>query len=63
MQTVEISCEILHITENAVLVYDGVNECWIPKRYITDAYRLKAQSNKAVEIEVEEWIAKEKDLI
>ena len=58
---VEVSCDILKITEMAVLIDDGAVKVWIPKSQIESANELKEEDE--VEIMVAEWIAKEKGLI
>jgi len=62
-RTIEISCEICVITENAVMIFDGDEEHWIPKQYIEDVEDLEVCRGKAVEVEMAEWIAIKKGLV
>lgn len=62
-ETVEIACEILHETENAIKIFDyfSEEEHWLPLSQVTLITR-DGCSNTAT-LHVAEWIAKTKGLI
>lgn len=55
--TVEIAVEIKHVTDRAVLVFDGDNEFWVPRSLIEDF-----DPNDNV-INVQEWFAEKEGMI
>jgi hypothetical protein len=59
-EVIDITVEILHETENALLVVSGEVEAWIPKSQIEDMTNL---SNGLFEIVIPEWIAEDKNLV
>lgn len=61
MKYVEISYEYKHQTDEAVLIFDGDRDCWIPKSCIEDN-RLIDYENEGV-INVEEWFAIKEGLV
>lgn len=60
---VEISCEIRHKTEKAVLIHDGTQEAWIPFSQIESPDEDEMEIGEHTEIMMTEWIATEKGLI
>lgn len=60
MSDVEIAVEIKARTPKALLVSDGVTECWIPRSQISD-YSGDEESPETIFIS--EWLAGEKGLI
>lgn len=58
---IDFDVEVLHETDQAVWVSDGINEVWIPKSQISD--ELEYLTNGLVRILIPEWLAKEKGLI
>ena len=61
MEYVEISSEYMHQTDDAVLIFDGDRDCWIPKSCIEYGQLIDYESNNI--INVEEWFAKKEGLI
>ena len=59
---VEFCGEIRHETDFAYLVYDGVNEVWIPKSQIQECRQINTKGND-FEIIIPEWLAIEKGVI
>lgn len=61
--TVEITCEILHETENAIKIFDyfSEEEHWIPLSQVSTIKR-ELSTNYAT-ITINEWIAEVKGLI
>lgn len=51
---VDITCEIQHETEKALLIFDGKRKAWLPK---------SATEVTENGVTVPEWLAQEKDLI
>jgi len=58
---VEIDCEIIHRTDNAVLIEIGTDEYWLPKSKISCVEGV--ENFELTTIEVEEWLAIEKGLV
>lgn len=62
MNTVEISCRIVHETTSAYLIDGGIDEnVWIPKSQVTEV--ADPDSKGLVKMTMSEWIAGEKNLI
>jgi len=59
-EEIEFYGEIKWETRSAMLVFDGVNEIWIPK---SQMIRKRHISGKDWEIIIPYWMAKEKDII
>ena len=55
-----ITVDILKETEAAILVTDSVTEAWLPKSQINYDGE---PGDKAVEVELPEWLAEDKGLI
>ena len=53
MSTTIVSCDILHTTEEAVLLEVENNECWVPRSLIIDGDDL--EKGLSQEIEIKEW--------
>ena len=61
MKYVEIFYDYRHQTDEAVLVFDGDRDCWIPKSCIEDNDFMDYENDTV--INVEEWFAKKEGLI
>lgn len=59
---IEISCEFRHQTEDAVLIYDGTQEVWLPKSMLIEDIGEPA-TGENIEIIIPEWLAEKKELI
>lgn len=60
MSHVEIDCEVIAETADALLVSDGKQEVWIPRSQISDQSEDKG---KVTSIFISEWFADKKGLI
>jgi len=60
MPNVEFYGEIRRETDNAVLVFDGINEVWLPKSQIVEMNHVKGQDFEFI---IPEWLAKEKEIV
>ena len=60
MEMVEVDVKILLETKEALLVFDGDNEVWLPKSQIEYDF---FEKGKEITIEIPEWIAIEKGLV
>ena len=60
MNHVEIDCEVIAETQDALLVSDGKQEVWIPRSQISDQSEDKG---KITSIFISEWLANKKGLI
>ena len=60
-ELVEIEAEIVHLTDNAVLVEVGETETWIPKSVIVDDLE-SASPGDQVTLEIAEWFAEKEGL-
>lgn len=61
MKTIEIFVEIKNETEKAFLLTDGVIEMWVPKSLIENYEEISG--NECCNVEIPEWLAKEKGFI
>lgn len=61
MQEIDFCGEIRHETDMAYLVFDGVDEVWIPKSQCRSVRRIGQGSD--YEFVIPEWLAKEKGII
>lgn len=61
MSHVEIDCEVIAETQDALLVSDGKQEVWIPRSQISD-YGEDDRLN-ITSIFISEWLANKKGLI
>lgn len=61
MEYAEISYEYKHQTDEAVLIFDGDNEHWIPKSLIEDGFNIDYKTENV--INVAEWFAEKEGLI
>lgn len=61
MPLVDIEVEVRRETEKAVLVHNGVSECWLPKSQVEIGER-QPQSNIAT-VTLPEWLAIEKGMV
>jgi len=61
MEYADIHYEYKHQTEDAVLIFDGDRNCWIPKSCIENGDIMEFELNTI--ISVEEWFAKKEGLI
>lgn len=64
--TFEVSCQILNETDKAYKIWDGTGlmkekATWVPKSQIVNI--TKTEKKDIVNIEMSEWIAKEKGFI
>lgn len=63
-EKVEVSVTYKHQTDRAVLVNDGEYDFWLPKSQVTiEGGEFPDEAGTAIEIELPEWLAKEKGLI
>lgn len=61
-ETAEVYCEIIQITDDAVLVNNGENQAWLPlSQVITDLE--EHEIGDKLDLEAKEWILKQQDLI
>ena len=60
MPNVEFYGEIRRETDNAVLVFDGINEVWLPKSQIIEMNHVKGQDFEFI---IQEWLAIEKEIV
>lgn len=60
-ETIEIAVEVIHDTDAALLIFDGMNEAWIPRSLIED-YDTNARGEIS-EITIPVWFAKQKELV
>jgi hypothetical protein len=61
MTMIEITCEIVGETEQAIRIWDGSQEFWLPKSQTNfDEIGL---CPGVIELEVAEWLAQDKGLI
>ncbi len=58
---VEISYEYRHQTDEAVLIFDGDDEHWIPKSLIEDGFDIDYEAEDTINIEG--WFAKQEGMI
>lgn len=58
----DVSCQIRFLTDNAALVFNGYDEVWLPRQFITKQEDLEISTNMVV-IEIPEWLAIEKELV
>lgn len=54
-EPIEIACKIIRHTEKAILINDGKADIWLPIKYV----KIIADT----EIEIPEWLAKDKGII
>lgn len=54
-EPVQVACKIIRTTEKAILINDGIKDIWLPSRYV------KLINDD--EIELPEWLAKDKGII
>ena len=59
-KTVEVTVDIIHETDAALLVSDAGEEVWIPKSQITEEIPMSGNTSQ---LEIPEWLALEKGLI
>lgn len=62
-ETVEIACEIRYESADALLIFDGQSEHWIPKSQIISHDSEEDDWSDLTEIEIPRWLAYEKGLI
>ena len=55
MEYAEISYEYIHQTDEAVLIFNGDRNCWIPKSCVEDNDLMDYEND--ITINVEEWFA------
>lgn len=73
MELFTLSCTIAATTSNAILICDGVEDCWVPisliERLETDAAEIDPRRigqfsrDDEYEITIPEWFAKQKGLL
>lgn len=59
---IEIAVEIVHMTEKAVLIFDGAKQVWIPKGAIID-HTGELETGEEITIFLSERMAEEKGLV
>ncbi len=57
--TVELELEVVHETADAILVFDGDDQIWIPKSLLDEW----PEVGETKTIEIPEWFAEEKGLV
>lgn len=63
-RTIEITCDIIHKSDKALLIDDGAIKAWIPFSQLVQPSQDDLEiGQQGVEIEITEWIAKTKGLI
>lgn len=63
-ETIEICFELIHETDEAILVSDGDDEVWLPKSELDEpAETWSFWINESIDLEVSVWLAQEKGLI
>lgn len=71
MKTIGIACKVVAVTGNALLIHDGTTDKegnpvghWIPKAQcdLSEVDETKIEGNH-LDLEVSEWLAKERGLI
>ena len=60
MADIEIAVEVKARTDRALLVNDGLTECWVPRSQISD---YSGEEDSPDTIFIPEWLALEKGLI
>lgn len=61
---VELTLELLTQTENALLVTDGITECWLPVNKIEWTQRSPPNRRPIIiEATLPEWLAMDRELI
>lgn len=62
---VEIECEVRSVTRDAILIFDGKREAWIPKSQVDDWCDGPddAPGHGTTSIFIPEWLATEKGLV
>uniref|UniRef100_A0A6H1ZY07 Uncharacterized protein n=1 Tax=viral metagenome TaxID=1070528 RepID=A0A6H1ZY07_9ZZZZ len=60
MPNVEFYGEIRKETDNAYLVFDGINEVWLPKSQIVEMNHEKGPDYEFI---IPEWLAIEKEIV
>lgn len=59
----EISCDILKVTEKAVLIFDGMKEVWVPKSLVREFdEKLTEFNDEKVTLFIAEWFCEENEL-
>jgi hypothetical protein len=58
---IEITAEIIHETDAALLLNDGTGETWVPKSQIS--YPDGAGAGDTVEVTMPEWLAQDRGFI
>jgi len=58
-ENVELSVEVVHITDKAILIDEGDEQIWLPKSQI----RLEHSSGNTYSVEIPEWLAMKKGLL
>lgn len=60
IKEVEIECEVKHQTDDALLIFDGKIEDWVPRSKISDSCEEKGV---VTSIFIPEWLAEAKGFI
>ena len=66
MSDISIMVDLVHMTEDAILVYDGTQEVWVPKSLIVDpsSFELLGYDEyDSFELTIPEWLAIDKEMI
>ena len=61
-RTVDIECEIIKLTAEAVLINDGKWEVWLPLKHVEADELGLVEEHKCV-ITIPEWLAQDRGLI
>ena len=60
MENVELFIQVIHETDDALLVDDGTKRVWLPTSQI---YSIEEEREGYATIEIPEWLAEKKGLI
>lgn len=61
---IAVDCEILHMTGDALFLSDGDVEQWVSRSLVKDGQLFGYDDiNKSMTLEIEEWIAIEKEFV
>lgn len=63
--TYDFSGEVRRVTDNAVLIYDGLAEHWIPKSQIRECSEEidDLEEGATIEVTISEWLAEQKGML
>lgn len=62
-KTLEFCGELKRETDRAFLIFDGINEVWIPKSQIKEKHQIGRPDSADWSFQIPEWLAIEKGII